>query len=484
MVFSSLFFLLCFLPIQLITYFITPSKYRNYTLLAFSIIFYAWSGPFYVLILAGLSLVSFLIAKAIDETADAKKKKFYLILELIIHLSVLVFFKYLSFGAELVNSVLAFAGIKLLPVPNIILPIGISFYTFQLISYVVDVYRNEVKANKSYLKVLLYAGLFHQCIAGPIVRYKTVENEIENRKIVFDDVFSGLLRFSTGLFKKAVLANACASVADTLLSESVDVINKTSVIGLWIGALFYALQIYLDFSAYSDMAIGMGRMTGFHYLENFNYPYIAKSVTDFWRRWHISLSSFFRDYVYIPLGGNRVKPFKHIINLLVVWFLTGLWHGASVNFIVWGLYYFVFLIIEKYASKIIKINNKYILAVLKCLYYVFTMCIVIIGWVIFRYDSSECLFAALNNMFMAGSNELWNMNTESVLLANVNLLIVAVIVSTPLIKIIYRKLRNNSDGLSGIMVNFANMVMPAVLIILSLLALAGNSYNPFIYYRF
>lgn len=484
MVFSSLLFIFAFLPIQLLVYYITPAKYKNIVLLIFSLIFYAWSGPGYLLILAGLSLISYCTANFIEKADNLKNKKIILIVEIVSHLSVLVFFKYLSFLAECFNSLLGICGATLISVPAIVLPIGISFYTFQLLSYVVDVYRGRVPAAKSYFKLLLYAGLFHQCIAGPIVRYETIANEIDNRKISIDEIFSGVVRFTTGLAKKTILANSCAMVADTLLPTNILLIEEQSIAALWIGAVFYALQIYLDFSAYSDMAIGMGRMTGFHYLENFNYPYISKSVTDFWRRWHISLSSFFRDYVYIPLGGNRVKAFRHIINLFIVWLLTGLWHGASINFVLWGLYYFLFLVIEKYAVKLFENSSKIFKLIAGIFYRIFTLIVIVIGWVIFRFDSAASLIVVIKSMFGVENNVIWNINIESELMGNIFLLFVSVIASTPIIKMIYRKLSDNKSKAFVCATALINVIVPALLIIISALALAGNSYNPFIYFRF
>lgn len=490
MVFSSLLFIFVFLPIQLLVYYLTPDKYKNAVLLLFSAIFYCWSGPGYIFILLFEAFVSFFMAKEIGKCGDGKDgmklKKIFLGTEVVVLLSVLVFFKYLSFGAQCINSAFSVWGNIRIKVPEIALPIGISFYTFQLISYVVDVYRKKVKANESYFKVLLYAALFHQCIAGPIVRYETVNKEIDKRSVNLDDIYSGVLRFSIGLFKKAVLANSCAACADKLMPDTVSMIAVQPVLGLWIGAVFYMLQIYLDFSAYSDMAIGMGRMVGFHYLENFNYPYIAKSVTDFWRRWHISLSSFFRDYVYIPLGGNRVKPFRHIINLFIVWFLTGLWHGASVNFVLWGLYYFVFLVIEKYVVRLFNKSEKNkVLGIVGSIFgHIYALIIVLAGWVLFRCDSFDVLKATLYGMIGYNGNALWSQNVNTVLMENIYLLIVCFIAVTPLVRFIYRKMLSSEKKICTVIVNIAQIIVPVLLIILAAFALAGNSYNPFIYYRF
>lgn len=489
MVFSSLIFIFLFLPVQLLVYYLVPSKYKNHVLLIFSLIFYGWSGPGYILILAFESWISYMTAKVINKNEN--KKKWYLCLDLVVLLAVLIFFKYLSLGAECINTLLGLAKINYsLNALDIALPIGISFYTFQLISYVVDVYRGQVKANESFFKVFLYAGLFHQCIAGPIVRYETIAKAIDERTTDYNDIYYGVFRFSIGLAKKAVLANSVAKVADSMLPTNLESLRLQSVSALWIGAIFYMLQIYLDFSAYSDMAIGLGRMIGFKYMENFNYPYIAHSVTDFWRRWHISLSTFFRDYVYIPLGGNRVKAYRHIINLLIVWSLTGLWHGASANFVLWGLYYFVFLVIEKYVfGKIGKHlddtnTSKILKQVTMTTGHILTPFIVLIGWVIFRFDSFEMLEAAFIGLLGLNGNILLDLNTRTELLNNIFILLVSIIASTPLTKVVYHKIKLiDNKGIKAV-VSVFEMLAPAILIILSAFALAGNSYNPFIYYRF
>lgn len=500
MVFSSLIFVYAFLPIQFLIYYLSPKEYKNAVLLFFSLIFYSWSGPLYLFLLAGDSFVAYYFALLIQKEYDARvirrtaKKKFlkekyksekshaklYLTLAIAILLTVLVFFKYLSWLSDCLNAGLGLMNISKLPVIRITLPVGISFYTFQLISYVADVYNKKVEANKSYSRVLLYAGLFHQCIAGPIVRYETVANEIEDRNPNQNDVFIGIKRFSIGLAKKAVLANSIAKLADTFLPTSMDTLKGQTCLGLWFGAICYTIWIYLDFSAYSDMAIGLGRICGFHYMENFNYPYIASSVQEFWRRWHISLSTFFRDYVYIPLGGSRVKVCKHIINLLIVWVLTGLWHGASANFALWGLYYFVFLIIEKYifrGKKIPVIGNIYALIA------------VTFGWVLFRFDSFTMLKTAISGLFAftsgnASKVKLYDIQLISSIKSNIFLLIYVVLACTPLFKWIGDVIHKETNGFTRILSNILNVVVPAIMLGLATLSLVGNSYNPFLYFRF
>ena len=342
MVFSSLFFLYVFLPLNLVLYRLMPTiRAKNVLMTVFSLIFYAWGEPVYVFLLLGMTFADWLLAQYVGSRARrSTAAKWGVAATCLVNLGLLAVFKYGTFFMENTHNLLGFPD----QVVQIALPIGISFYTFQLLSYVVDVYRGEVEPQRSFPTLLLYVSLFHQCIAGPIVRYKDINHELLERRATRSDVSYGITRFTVGLAKKAVLANACGSLADQLLvadktptAEALQTISGQPTLALWVGALAFMLQIYLDFSAYSDMAIGMGRMIGFHYRENFNYPYMSLSITDFWRRWHISLSSFFRDYVYIPLGGNRCGKGRVLFNLFVVWALTGFWHGASWNYMCWGL---------------------------------------------------------------------------------------------------------------------------------------------------
>ena len=319
--------------------------------------------------------------------------------------------------------------------------------------------------------------MFHQCIAGPIVRYETVANEIDERKISSGDVFVGVRRFCVGLAKKSILANSCASAADTLLPAGVEALGAQSTLGLWLGMLFYMLQIYLDFSAYSDMAIGMGRMVGFHYLENFNYPYIAKSAQDFWRRWHISLSSFFRDYVYIPLGGSRCETWKIVRNMAVVWFLTGMWHGASWNYILWGVYYLAFLLLERFVIKD---------RIPKGLNHVYALLVIFFGWVIFKFENMKELGLVLLGLFGIGSSGFTGLEAGTVFMNNLFFLIIAVIAVTPLGKKLRRILFELGKTSKPIFwfFNITEMLTPVLLLLLSVLALIGDSYNPFLYFQF
>ena len=477
MVFSSLFFVFFFFALNLIAYhFAGNIKQKNMVMLVFSLIFYSWGGPKYLLLLISMVFASWIFALLIYQYQDTKWSKIFLICDCVFMLGLLCIFKYLTFFAGITNTIFKFPK----EIPQIALPIGISFYTFQLLSYVIDVYRQEVKPQEKFTSLLLYASLFHQCIAGPIVRYQLVADEIDNRKVKLDEYCRGIKRFTTGLAKKAILANGCAVVADSLLPLEAKELAGIPAAGIWIGLLFYGLQIYLDFSAYSDMAIGMGLMIGFHYEENFNYPYIARSIKDFWRRWHISLSSFFRDYVYIPLGGNRKGSRRTTINLLIVWCLTGFWHGDSWNYIFWGLYFFIFILME----------NKFLTAKLSRLPsfvgHIYAMVVVYFGWALFRCESFGNLGLILKGMIGLNGNGFSDASTSITIQNNIFLLIFCIIASTPIFKNIgtYLKRLHLINHLIPHIVYIYDAAMPAVLLIVSLLALVGNSYNPFLYFQF
>lgn len=477
MVFSSLFFVFFFFALNLIAYhFAGNIKQKNMVMLVFSLIFYSWGGPKYLLLLISMVFASWIFALLIYQYQDTKWSKIFLICDCVFMLGLLCIFKYLTFFAGITNTIFKFPK----EIPQIALPIGISFYTFQLLSYVIDVYRQEVKPQEKFTSLLLYASLFHQCIAGPIVRYQLVADEIDNRKVKLDEYCRGIKRFTTGLAKKAILANGCAVVADSLLPLEAKELAGIPAAGIWIGLLFYGLQIYLDFSAYSDMAIGMGLMIGFHYEENFNYPYIARSIKDFWRRWHISLSSFFRDYVYIPLGGNRKGSRRTTINLLIVWCLTGFWHGASWNYIFWGLYFFIFILME----------NKFLTAKLSRLPsfvgHIYAMVVVYFGWALFRCESFGNLGLILKGMIGLNGNGFSDASTSITIQNNIFLLIFCIIASTPIFKNIgtYLKRLHLINHLIPHIIYIYDAAMPAVLLIVSLLALVGNSYNPFLYFQF
>lgn len=473
MVFSSLVFLFVFLTIHVTVYLFVDERYRNPVLLVSSLIFYSWGGPRYLLLLMGETFASWLFAKAITKSATRAGRKACVVGECAVLLGLLVYFKYSGFFMD--NLSFWFGAPRL--IGDVVLPIGVSFYTFQLISYVVDVYRGRVDAQPSYWRLLLYSSLFHQCIAGPIVRYETVEADIDHRSVTRTDVYYGIRRFSVGLAKKAVLANGCASVADALLPIGTAGIFTQAQAGYWLGMLFYMLQIYLDFSAYSDMAIGMGRMVGFHYLENFNYPYTATSIRDFWRRWHISLSSFFRDYVYIPLGGSRCSTGAYVRNMCVVWFLTGMWHGASWNYILWGLYFLAFLLLEKFVIRDrlpVWAGHAYALAV------------IYFGWVLFKFENFSELGAVFAGMLGMNGGGASSLAVSTLFLQNVFLLAFCLIACTNLGKRLHGRLFSaaRKSDVAARVYAVTEALTPPVLLAISVVALSGASYNPFIYFQF
>ena len=483
MVFSSLIFLYGFFSLSLLAYSLCRTqKAQNVVLLIFSLVFYTWGEPKYVLLLLFMSFASWLCALWVDRCESAAGKRAWVAVAAVIDIGLIGYFKYAGLICSIFGEVPQF-------VQNILLPIGISFYTFQLLTYVVDVYRGDADVQHSYWNVLLYAALFHQCVAGPIVRYKTIDLELFGGTPRQPEWAEGVSRFSFGLAKKVLLANPCGALAESLIlaesamtdvAASAATLSELPVLGAWVGLIAYGMQIYLDFSAYSDMAIGMGRMLGLHYLENFDYPYISRTVTEFWRRWHISLGSFFRDYVYIPLGGNRKGFVRGLFNAFVVWALTGIWHGASWNFLFWGLWFFVFLMIERFFLKEIMeklpvISNLYLLTV------------VMLGWVIFCYSDMELVLALFGSLFGVGGNGLssWMMNLE--IQGNLFLLLGAVIGCTPALKHTCSRLQRMAyaNGRWAKVWNVAYYsVLPVILLLLSTAALVGDSYNPFIYFQF
>ncbi len=475
MVFSSLLFLYLFLPLNLIVYRLVPGiKAKNITMLVFSLIFYAWGEPIYVLLLVGMTAADYFLTLKIDDCVPrSKKAKIYLALTLAVNLGMLGVFKYGAFFLENLKYITGFPS----SVPNVALPIGISFYTFQLISYVVDVYKKEVSAQKSFYMLLLYVSMFHQCIAGPIVRYKDIYSELSQRRATYGDISDGVWRFCFGLAKKAILANAVGNVADSLLNTKA--LDTAPVLGLWVGVFAFSLQIYLDFSAYSDMAIGMGRMIGIHYNENFDYPYISRSVSEFWRRWHISLGSFFRDYVYIPLGGNRKGTARTIVNLLIVWALTGLWHGASWNFVLWGLYFFIFICLERLFLKNALEKHKYLPHIYLCV-------VVFFGWILFKFSSVADILCVLKGMIGLNSNSFVNFETGAILKSNMFVLIFSAAISTPVVKKIGEIIKYTlmDKKWSQALYAVGRIALPIVLFLLSTAALIGDSYNPFLYFKF
>ena len=468
MVFSSLLFLFRYLPIVLILYFIVPKKFKNLILFAASLVFYAWDTPLYVFIMLFSTVFDYTVGICIEKSYSKNNKKgakASVIASIVVNLAILGFFKYCNFAAETINSVFSCD----LSVPEIGLPVGISFYTFQTLSYSVDVYRGRVKAQHNIINFGAYVAMFPQLIAGPIVQYKTVEGQINSRSVSVDDFSVGIQRFITGLGKKVLLANTVGE----LFSEISKTENGLTTATAWLGIIAFTFQIYFDFSGYSDMAIGLGRMLGFRFNENFDYPYESKSITQFWRRWHISLGTFFREYVYIPLGGNRKGKKRQILNLFIVWLLTGLWHGASWNFVLWGIYYAVLLIFEKlFLMKFLdKLPN-----VLRRIY---TMVLVIFGWAIFSYSDMtdgayylKTMFALSGEMFADGQT-LYYLSNFAVILA------VCVIACTSVPKKMCTKLFQGKkiESLSF------NAFQIAVFV-LSVMLLVSQSYNPFLYFRF
>ena len=461
MLFSSLTFLLAFFPLVLVLYYVNNNRvYRNIILLISSLIFYSWGEPRTIIIMIITIIVNYVMAIMIEE--KEKYRKLLFIVTCIFNIGILFFFKYFNF---FVNDVLMLKNVTL----NIILPIGISFYTFQILSYVIDVYKKEVVAQRSIINLGAYVTMFPQLIAGPIVRYQTIAKELTDRKEHVDDIAEGLRRFIIGLGKKIIIANQMAIIADKVyLSIPLHDLNTMFA---WIGTIAFALQIYYDFSGYSDMAIGLGKMFGFHFVENFNYPYIATSITDFWRRWHISLSSWFRDYVYIPLGGSRCSKARWMLNIMIVWSLTGLWHGASYNFILWGLYYGVLLMMEKLLFK------KY-LDKLKGINYIITMLIVLVGWVFFNSSSVDQIIYMIRNLFgFNGSFSLILLNNQGILYL-LPYMLIAIIGMGPWINQLFIKIRNNTIGFT------IYDIYLVVILVVCLIFLINNSYNPFIYFRF
>ena len=465
MVFSSITFLFYFLPIVLAIYYIAPKKYKNVILLISSLLFYFFGEPKYGIIMV-ISIISIYFHGIwIEKAKNTKYKKIPLISGVFISIAVLFYFKYFDFLIENINLWLD----KKIDLFGIILPIGISFYTFQMISYMVDVYRGDAKVQKNFVKLATYISLFPQLIAGPIVRYTTIEEQLENRTYSFEKFSLGIRRFVIGLSKKVLIAN--------ILGELVKVFgtyNDGTVLFYWLYAIANMLQIYFDFSGYSDMAIGLGKMLGFEFLENFNYPYIASTITDFWRRWHISLSTFFRDYVYIPLGGNRVSKIKWIRNLLVVWFLTGLWHGAAWNFIIWGLLFGVLLILEK------TIFKNIIEKIPKIIKHIFVLLIVMISFVIFSGNKMEDIIMQILGLFGIGTAGVVSTVSIHYLKSYLIILLVGIIGSTPLIKKLAEKLENKFPKI----INIAEILLITALLILCTSYIIDGSFNPFLYFRF
>lgn len=470
MVFSSLLFLFRFLPLVLGIYFLAPKKFRNLVLFLFSLIFYAWGEPVYVFLILASTVVDYIAGRCVDHfksTGKINKAKIAVAASVVINLSLLCFFKYTDFLIGIMDNLFSLDIDTL----NIALPIGISFYTFQTMSYTIDVYRNDAKVQKNFITFGAYVSLFPQLIAGPIVRYQTVADQMENRKESLDDFFEGVKRFIIGLGKKALIANQVGALWSQISGTQIAHLTTATA---WLGAVSFTLQIYFDFSGYSDMAIGLGRMFGFHFLENFEHPYESKSITEFWRRWHISLGTWFREYVYIPLGGNRKGKIRQMRNIFIVWFLTGLWHGAAWNFVAWGLYFGVLLVLEKLFL------GKFLQKLPAFVQHLYTMFLVVVSWVIFSWGDCADGMGYLKTMFGIEGCGGFDNTTLYLLLSFAVLLIIAVIGSTRVPVKVWNCLKEKSEVGSMVLTGIGVVVV----LVISTAFLVNSSYNPFLYFRF
>ncbi len=471
MTFSSLTFTTLFFPAVLILYFIcTDLRWRNGVLLVASLIFYSWGEPIWVLAMIGSTAINYVAAMLIDRASSPGLRKTALVVGAAASLAVLFYFKYAAF---LVNSVTSLFGVSF-SIPVLELPIGISFYTFQVLTYTVDVYRDKSPVQRDPFKLMLYVSCFPQLIAGPIVQYSDVAVMLDERESTPEGFTEGMKRFAVGLSKKVLLANVCGLIIEELPSAAGA--SGMSVLGAWYISVLYSLQLYFDFSGYSDMAIGMGRIFGFTYKENFNYPYISKSASEFWHRWHISLGSFFRDYVYIPLGGNRRGRARTALNLAIVWALTGLWHGASWNFVIWGLYYGVLIILEKLV--LADFREKLPGAA----QHIAALLLIVVGWTVFYYTDMGCLGKHLGAMFGIGAAGLSDPVTMAVIRKYTVLPLIAAIASLPILPRLKAWLGKH-EKLEGA-ADIVSLVCLTALMLLSMIFIVGQSYNPFIYFRF
>lgn len=464
MVFSSLVFLFAYLPITLLIYYLVPRQGRNIFLFIINLVFYGWGEPTLVLLMVFNIFFNYMGGWLVDKyRQDAKKKKLFLILTCILDIGILAVFKYTGMITETLN-LLPFLNI---PSLEISLPIGISFYTFQTMSYVIDVYRDDAPVSKNFINFGTYVALFPQLIAGPIVRYKDVAYQLTHRRETLDQFTTGVKLFMVGLGKKVLIANQMGNLTTSVFATT----DENGVLGTWIGIIAYTFQIYFDFSGYSDMACGLGNMLGFEFLKNFNYPYVSKSITEFWRRWHISLSTWFKEYVYIPLGGNRKGTKRQIINLLIVWGLTGLWHGASWNFLLWGLYFGLLLILEKFVLK--KLLDK----LPSVIQHIYSLFFVIIGWGIFYFTDIKQLGSFFADLFNF-SNGIIGSQALTLLLSYLPILIVAAIASTPLGSKIYNRFKDTK------FIWIPEVLFCVIILAISTASLVNQSYNPFLYFRF
>lgn len=469
MVFSSMIFLWLFLPLMLLIYFMCNAKVKNIALLIGSLIFYAWGEPKYIFLMLVSILINYIFGLLIDKFRKYDKQ--ILFITIIVNFVILGYFKYFNFFANTLNNLF---DSSIISARNIILPIGISFYTFQILSYVIDLYRKEIKVQKNIFNLALYVSFFPQLIAGPIVKYKDIESQIVTRKIDLELFSSGIRKFVYGLGKKVIFANQLAFIVDNIYSNGVENLNSPIA---WLAAICYTLQIYFDFSGYSDMAIGLGRMFGFHFPENFNLPYISQSITEFWRRWHISLSTWFKEYLYIPLGGNKKGKTRTYINLFIVFLATGLWHGASFNFIAWGLYFGIFIIIEKMFLLKILDKNK-----IKIFNIIYTMLIVIIGWVIFRVNGLRNSIDIIKLMFSFNFNETYILLPTFINLKTISILVLAILFCGPIQKTF--SLLKNKDSIFKIYKSKLEFIVIFIITSICIIELVSSTYNPFIYFRF
>ncbi len=477
MVFSNAIFLFAFLPIVILGYYVLRGKLRNYWLLVVSLFFYAWNKPQFLIILLASICINYIGALIIDKCNQEKWQKLVLFLTVTLNILMLFYFKYFNFTMNVLSRILN----RNIQFAQVVLPIGISFFTFQGLSYVVDVYRKEVDVQKNIFTLGMYISLFPQLVAGPIVRYKDVASEIDSRRVTLDDFVCGIQRFIIGLFKKIIIADTLALTADAIFGKD-PYMNTVQI--AWLGIIAYTFQIFFDFAGYSDMAIGLGRMFGFHFIENFNYPYISKSITEFWRRWHISLSSFFRDYVYIPLGGNRKRVY---LNVAIVFLLTGIWHGAAFTFIFWGIWHGFFNLTErvvrtKLANRTSKTTSKVKSTAISFIQHVYTLLVVVIGWVFFRASGLKEAVKYILSMF-----GMWNTEQNAFKLNfyldkwTLFVLLLAVIMSTPLMKNVHDFLQKKMH--QDVWNIIKNIVLLGALF-LCILQVASNTYSAFIYFQF
>lgn len=471
MVFSSMTFIWIFLPILLFVYYISKEKYRNIILLFFSLIFYSWGEPKYIVLMLISILVNYIFGRILDKCNKKKNKKIVLIVSIVFNLGLLVYFKYFNFIATNIDNII---GQNVIPNKNIVLPIGISFYTFQIMSYIIDLYRGGIKVQKNLLNLALYISFFPQLIAGPIVKYKDIDEQLQKRTVTIEKFSNGIKRFVYGLAKKVIFANTLAYIADTIFNSNIELLNMPIA---WLGAICYTLQIYFDFSGYSDMAIGLGKMFGFEFMENFNLPYISESITEFWRRWHISLSTWFKEYLYIPLGGNRKGKIRTYINLLIVFLATGIWHGASWNFVVWGLFNGFFLVIERIKLKELLDKNK-----LKFVNHIYALLVIIFGWVLFRADTLRSALQYMKIMIIP-SKKLANFDTSLIINNRNIIMIIVVILFSGILQTIFNKLKNK-EKIKEVYHRYFEVIVISLLMFISIMMLASNTYNPFIYFRF